>query len=545
MSLWLHPYFIALSLSALVAVITALIGWKRRLASTASKPFVGLMLAIAGYSIVAALEVIAIALPDKIFWSKLEYVGSGSVITCFLILALHFTHKQHWLKFPNWLFLWFVPALNMALAATNEWHHLVWSGFLRDPNGSHLIIYRHGIGFYWVLLCSYVYTLMGTLLLIQAAVQPGLLQRRQSKLILLGAIIPVIGSAVYVLGLTPPGLNTTPMSFLGCGLLYFVNLFHSRMLDLVPIARDLLIENMQDGVIVLDKLHRVVDINPAAQGLVGLRQKVLGTPIEQIFPTWHDIWLHRIQTGSRSALALQGEQMRYVELQTTELRDRDQRIIGFLLIVQDVTHRYQTERQLRQANQCLKQQLMEIELLQAQLRDQANRDGLTGVYNRRYLEEQIHHELAQAAQTGESVAILMLDIDYFKKINDTYGHQAGDRVLQAFGKLLRQHSRASDLVCRYGGEEFVVVMPGLNLELATQRAEAIRKAFQTLQVVWHGKLISSTLSIGLGTFPQHGSTFEELLRVVDSALYEAKSQGRNVAISVAMLPNLRLLNESV
>ncbi|HIK14167.1 MAG TPA: diguanylate cyclase [Leptolyngbyaceae cyanobacterium M33_DOE_097] len=317
------------------------------------------------------------------------------------------------------------------------------------------------------------------------------------------------------------------------------------MLDLVPIARDLLIENMQDGVIVLDKLHRVVDINPAAQRLIGLQQKALGTSIEQIFPTWHDIWLHRIQTGSRSALALQGEQTRYVELQTTELRDRDQRIIGFLLIVQDVTHRYQAETQLRQANQCLQQQLIEIESLQAQLRDQAIRDGLTGLHNRRYLEEQIHHELAQAAQTGQSVAVLILDIDFFKQINDTYGHQAGDRVLQAFGKLLRQHTRASDLVCRYGGEEFVVVMPGLDLELATQRAEAIRKAFQTLQVVSSDKRISSTISIGLGIFPQHGNTFDKLLHVVDLALYAAKTQGRNAVISVAMLPDLRLSNELI
>jgi diguanylate cyclase (GGDEF)-like protein len=125
------------------------------------------------------------------------------------------------------------------------------------------------------------------------------------------------------------------------------------------------------------------------------------------------------------------------------------------------------------------------------------------------------------------VAIILLDVDHFKTVNDTFGHQGGDRVLQGLGKLLLQHSRASDTACRYGGEEFVLVLPKMGLDSAYERAEMIRYTFQQTQVILNSDKIQTTLSGGVGIFPDNGETGEVLLQAVDQALYVAKAAGRN------------------
>ncbi|WP_199322240.1 histidine kinase N-terminal 7TM domain-containing protein [Leptolyngbya sp. FACHB-321] len=164
-----NPSFAILSLTALLAVALAVAAWHRRAAASASRPFILLLLSTAVYATVAALEAAAIALPDKIFWSKWEYVGSGSVMTFFLIFALYFTHKRQWLTLKNTVLFWLIPSLNVVLVATNEQHQLVWRGFVPSSQGTNQIVYQHGPGFYWVMTCVYLYTLAGSWLLVQAA----------------------------------------------------------------------------------------------------------------------------------------------------------------------------------------------------------------------------------------------------------------------------------------------------------------------------------------------------------------------------------------
>jgi len=275
-------YFVFLSLTAIISAIVAFGAWQRRKTNSVSEPFILMMLAIAFYATVAAMEAGAIALLDKIFWSKLEYLGSGSVITLFLIFAIHFTNKRQWLTSRNTALLWIIPAFNVAMVATNEWHNLIWTGFLLDPHQSNVVIYRHGIGFFCVMTCVYIYTLAGVLLLTKRALLPSALYRQQSKIALIGALIPLVGGSAYMLCLTPPGLNVTPMSFMLTGLIYAVSVFRFRMFDLVPVAQDILIERMSDGVLVLDVQNRILDINPAAQNLIGTTAHLIGQPVDQV-----------------------------------------------------------------------------------------------------------------------------------------------------------------------------------------------------------------------------------------------------------------------
>lgn len=155
-------------------------------------------------------------------------------------------------------------------------------------------------------------------------------------------------------------------------------------------------------------------------------------------------------------------------------------------------------------------------------------DPLTGLYNRRHMEEMIVREELQAQRSGSPFSIVMIDIDRFKDFNDSFGHQAGDVVLREAGRFLQSHIRGVDIACRYGGEEFVVILPGASTEMTLQRAEQWRSAFTEINLEYSGILLPQvTLSLGVATFPKHGASWQAALRAADEALYTAKQQGRN------------------
>lgn len=163
------------------------------------------------------------------------------------------------------------------------------------------------------------------------------------------------------------------------------------------------------------------------------------------------------------------------------------------------------------------------------LRNQSIRDALTGLHNRRFFEEAYQRELDHTERHQRPLSILMLDVDHFKHYNDIYGHDAGNTVLKQFGQMLTRACRASDLVCRYGGEEFVVLLPETDLQTALRVAERIRSTTETLQMVTPGglKLPPITVSIGVSCTTEHGHGGDELLALADQALYAAKHAGRN------------------
>jgi diguanylate cyclase (GGDEF)-like protein len=165
------------------------------------------------------------------------------------------------------------------------------------------------------------------------------------------------------------------------------------------------------------------------------------------------------------------------------------------------------------------------------LNDQVMRDPLTGLYNRHGFELILAQKFSEADQVGTEVGVLMLDVDHFKRINDTHGHQAGDAVLKALAKVLEKLVRSEDILCRYGGEEFVVVMPGAPLPVIRKRADMIRRGFQESRVLHQEKEISATLSIGIAMYPAQGSDADDVLAHADRALYQAKKRGRNRVVT--------------
>lgn len=161
------------------------------------------------------------------------------------------------------------------------------------------------------------------------------------------------------------------------------------------------------------------------------------------------------------------------------------------------------------------------------LREQSTRDPLTGLYNRRYFLDYARREISRCIAQGKPATVISLDVDHFKKFNDTYGHEAGDEVLQALSGVLQKLFREADVPCRHGGEEFVVLMPGCGLERAEERAEQLRETVEALQLRHSGETLNITVSIGLAVMPEDGDNVPSLLGAADEALYMAKAAGRN------------------
>jgi diguanylate cyclase (GGDEF)-like protein len=166
--------------------------------------------------------------------------------------------------------------------------------------------------------------------------------------------------------------------------------------------------------------------------------------------------------------------------------------------------------------------------LRETLRNQSIRDPLTGLFNRRYAEETLPRELHRAAREKTSVGLLMLDVDHFKRFNDTFGHEAGDYVLKEIAATLQQHTRKGDVLSRMGGEELLVLLPGSDMEHTLLKAEALRAAVASLDLSHRGSSLGTiTTSIGVAISPKHGEAPDDVLRAADRALYRAKQRGRN------------------
>jgi diguanylate cyclase (GGDEF)-like protein len=322
------------------------------------------------------------------------------------------------------------------------------------------------------------------------------------------------------------------------GAILAYSLHRYRLFNPLPVSRHTLLENMVEGVLFLDEDKRVADMNSAMAAFLGLSGELpIGESAQELLADWPQMLEY-----CDSPAEMQGELVmlgRHLDVRAVPLRLSGRRHHGRLLVLRDLSTYRAAEEALRDANARLHAHVAEIEALQVKLQDQAIRDSLTGLFNRRYLEETLQRELARASRSGRPLGIVMIDIDHFKNLNDTYGHRAGDAALQALGNLLAANTRGGDVTCRYGGEEFVLALPGATLEVAHGRAEHLRQAVEALRIDHAGSILSMTISAGIAAYPVHGERVDQVLDSADKALYEAKNGGRNrcvVRAAEAQLP---------
>ena len=306
-----------------------------------------------------------------------------------------------------------------------------------------------------------------------------------------------------------------------------------------------LIDSAPLAMITWDRQHRVTGWNRQAEEMFGWKEsEVLGRDFMTfMIPASAKERLQEIVQAalgrgadSRSLISNLTKDGRTIEVEwhNTIVPGIDGRPDSVLSVAQDVTERIQSQAALQEVNAKLRQRLDDIHELQVQLREQVMRDPLTGMYNRRYLDDALPAEIARTIRDHAPLSLMMIDIDHFKRVNDMHGHQAGDEVLKMLAGILRSEARRSDVACRYGGEEFLLLLPKMNVESARARAERWRKMFAELEVPVESGNLRCTLSVGIAVFPEHGNTAEDLLRNGDRALYLAKALGRNRVVTYDM-----------
>ncbi len=298
-----------------------------------------------------------------------------------------------------------------------------------------------------------------------------------------------------------------------------------------------LLENVSDGLVLLDDQERLQAFNVKAQAWLGLKTEDIGRPWTEVLEKHPQMYLAYRQLKAQHDVfeaTVAGGQPNTLEMHLVPLAS------GTLILLKDVTLLRDAALRIRQAETYLDRQIKEIEDIWQRLVQEIYRDALTGVYNRRYLEEKLWEEINRARRLGEPLGVLMLDVDGLKYWNDQHGHLSGDMLLISVARILQQVFHPFP-VTRYGGDEFVVLLPGATPESVEERFMRLE---DMLQRAWpapfRGKICS--LSGGLAFYPWHGHDPQALLKAADAALYQTKRQGKGF-LTLADYTRAKALNQ--
>ena len=493
-----------------------------------------MLIGLAVWAFCYAMVTVSPTLEAKRLWLKVENIGILTVPVFWFFFTVQYTRLDKWLNKSTGVLFFIIPFVSLILLFSEKWFHIYYSSvYPVSASGGPLVIER-GPWYMIALIHSYVLNLAGMGLLIRQFIQYRNIYREQMAILIGAVLIPFVTNIFYQLapGIIPAlsvPVDLTPISFTVTAFLLSAGVFGMRLFDLIPIARHTVLENIPEMVVVVDAHDRVLDANKTAQKWLGKTlDEIVGEDPMEVFHDWPQL-INRFLTANETHEEIQipGDPPRTLDLTVSAIYDRFNILDGRIIVAHDVTERKWLENDLKYANESLKNQLAEIEKLRAEVAEQAIRDPLTNVYNRRYMVEFLDNEIARAEREKTSTSVVMIDLDNFKQFNDTYGHKCGDVILQAFANFLMEHTRRGDVICRYGGEEFVILMPNAPLEIAYERAEAWRQDFSETATDYEGMKFSITFSAGVATFPQHGSTGDSILQAADKALYHSKYSGRN------------------
>ncbi|MCZ6710181.1 MAG: diguanylate cyclase [Gammaproteobacteria bacterium] len=480
---------------------------------------------------VPGMQALLVLLAAVLFWSAAQFIGSmftslslkmlawkfayfGIVLApvSWFIFAINYTRRQMRMSRLAMSSLLIVPLITFSLVVTNQWHHLIWSDIsLIESQGYVGMVVDHGPWFYVHLLYSY-----GILVIATSIMAYGIGQTAgQLKPVLSVIFAPLVVCLANVFSLSPwnpaPWFDLTTIGFAVAAIILDHGVVRYGVLDALPVVRDRVVEILRDGVVVVNDRGTIIDINSSALAL-------FHTGHEQIFETnicdfvttveLTDL-IGRLDKGLEVTLA-----GRAYDISSSLLDETDPRS-DVVLVFRDITTRREADRNLQNAQQKL------IQL--------AHNDSLTGLHNRHFFMERMAEEIERVRRHGSSLSVLIFDLDHFKNVNDTYGHEMGDRVLKSVADASLRVKRITDVAARIGGEEFALLLPETVRDGAMKMAHRLRECIEATSTSHPSQpSVMVTASVGVATVSQSSKDVENVLRSADEALYEAKHLGRNM-----------------
>jgi diguanylate cyclase (GGDEF)-like protein len=510
--------------AATLIVSLSVVAWRRRITAGAPAIYFCLCMALlAIYTLSYALELSSNTLDAILFWIKFEYLGIPTMIPMWLLFALSVTGRGNWITPRRIAVLFIIPLVTILANYTNQFHHLYYATTSLDAVGHFPTLVITMGPFYWLhLIYSNICLVIITYLFIHMLVKAAPSFRRQAVIFCVGSLIPWIGYAFYFSGHSPYHLDLIPIAMSITGPLLALGVFQFHVLDIVPIAREIVFEEMIDGVLVLDMKDRIVDYNPAVQSMLPeICRASIGCAVDEVLVKRPEL-LRQIEQNSLETVQLKvhdgDKEMHTYQSRASWMHSSRGKVVGRTIALHDYTQ--------------------ETSLLN-QLKDLARRDGLTGIYNYRHFSELANAELERARRYNKVFSLIILDLDRFKRVNDRYGHAAGDVALKAVVNRCRRKIRKVDIMARFGGEEFVILLPETTPEQAGVLAERLCAAIRTKPIRYDGQAIRVTASFGVtGLVSPRKVSLENLFRAADKALYIAKKGGRD-QVSIQTYPARR------
>jgi diguanylate cyclase (GGDEF)-like protein len=504
----IFQYIVIISISGVLSILLGVFAFIRRKAFKGSITFMLISLFSAFYTFGHAFELTSNTLEEILFWIKFQYLGMPFISPLSLVLVMYYIGLEKYLTKKYLAGLFLIPLITTLLVLTNEYHKLFYQSYIfREDTTALLVDFK--IGFWYIIHGSYTFgtLFLGASLLIWHWQHAKAAYWKQLMTMFLGLIIPIAASFLYLIGKAPFGMDPVPMVMCVTSFLYILAIFSNHMFVVAPIAKERVFESMRDGVLVLDKANNLLDYNKSASTMFGnLNHSMIGQKIDLVWqgdlvdqPVWKSeenyLGIHKWKSSDR-----------FFQIQSSPVYKSNGKWTGRTIIVSEMTEEF---------------------LLKEKLKELAYKDGLTGIYNRTYFMEKISELLNEESQLSPTLSILLFDIDYFKSINDNYGHLVGDEALRHVCSIVQKHLRKEDIFARYGGEEFIICMPSVTLEEAGQMAERLRANIETNALLTNSSEITITASFGVSQHKGPNHTLQTLLQEADQALYTSKNNGRN------------------
>ena len=484
--------------------------WQRRHIRGAL-PLLGILVAIVFWSLGYIIEYTHNALDIKLFSWNISYLGIVTLPVMLLLFAARYTRQDAWIKPSTIAALLVIPLITIVLQWTKGSHDLMYYNIHLIIDGPFLLAEKeHGAWFWVQAFYSYMVLVTSLAILSSRLFRAPRLLIDQVIYLIIATVVPVIANVIYIFNLAPIAhADWTPSAFAVTGVCLTLLITRHHFMDILPVARESAIELMQEGFLVIDSEQRMVDFNRAMQDILGLtRQQMLGSPLpDQIVKQLSRYHNPDEPDQYMTDIALDvAQKLHYYSVTVSPLKTGRRRVNGHMLVFHDFTER---------------------KLMEDAVKNIAYYDHLTGLPNRVLFNDRAAVAIEEAGRYQRKLAVMVMDIDKFKDINDNYGHDAGDRALQELAARLSEAVRKIDTVCRLGGDEFVILLPEISAEqsaeyVAQRISDSLMRPFTCDETECY-----ITISIGIAIYPDDAADLKTLIKYGDMAMYHVKHTGRN------------------